>query len=201
MDSGNHCAMREKGEISWCLMPLLQTRQVRTGLPCHGCHGCVAMRCCISLATFHQTSSDCSIFQAKLQGICSWKLAGSFFPTHIATRSFKARPEDAKGRAADCTSEAAWYAHTHTQTHTCTAWNWLLAIPLYLNLPAILATGSTKVQTNMLEQDLQEHMHTSSASSSPFVTLLFICYSCNTPPTQWRNVRCACEYSNKILYV
>ena len=45
-------------------MPLLQTRQVRTGLPCHGCHGCVAMRCCISLATFHQTSSDCSIFQA-----------------------------------------------------------------------------------------------------------------------------------------
>ena len=69
--------------------------------------------------------------------------------------------------------------HTHTQTHTCTAWNRLLAIPLYLNLPAILATGSTKVQTNMLEQDLQEHMHTSSASSSPFVTLLFICYSCN----------------------
>ena len=28
----------------------------------------------------------------KLQGFVSWKLAGSFFPTHIATQSFKARP-------------------------------------------------------------------------------------------------------------
>lgn len=77
--------------------------------------------------------------------------------------------------------------HTHTNTHMHSME--LIAIPLYLTLPAILATGSTKVQTNMLEQDLQEHMHTSSASSSPFVTLLFICYSCNM------------NIVNKILYV
>ena len=142
-------------------MPLLQTRQVRTGLPCHGCHGCVAMRCCISLATFHQTSSDCSIFQATR------RCKGSSRRLHF------------RGGLV-CT-------HTHTNTHMHSTE--LIAIPLYLNLPAILATGSTKVQTNMLEQDLQEHMHTSSASSSPFVTLLFICYSCNM------------NIVNKILYV
>ena len=105
MDSGNHCAMREKGEISWCLMPLLQTRQVRTGLPCHGCHACVAMRCCISLATFHQTSSDCSIFQATR------RCKGSSRRLHF------------RGGLV-CT-------HTNTHMHSME----LIAIPLYLNFP------------------------------------------------------------------
>ena len=50
----------------------------------------------------------------------------------------------------------------------------LIAIPLYLNLPAILATGPTKVQTNMLEQDLQDHMHTIAYFFRKFVTIRHI---------------------------
>lgn len=62
--------------------------------------------------------------------------------------------------------------HTHTDTHMHSME--LIAIPLYLNLPAILATGSTKVQTNMLEQDLQDHMHTIAYFFRKFVTIRHI---------------------------